>query len=127
MTGAPSTQPPQPSPTPTQLVFATTNVFHQFSFKLSTDGARYKLWRQIFIDVCKAAKVYGFITGTSKPSGDTDEDWDAIDSRIKSWFYSTCEPNLLQIISADSCTAKDLWDKLEEFFLNNKMSRMLQL
>ena len=50
-----------------------------------------------------------------------------IDSRIKSWFYSTCDANLLQIISSDNCTAKDLWDKLDEFFLNNKMSRMLQL
>lgn len=63
----------------------------------------------------------------SKPSGDDDEDWEAIDSRIKSWFYSTCDANLLQIISRDDCTAKDLWDELEKFFLNNKMSRRLQL
>ncbi|KAJ9566586.1 LOW QUALITY PROTEIN: hypothetical protein OSB04_002552 [Centaurea solstitialis] len=69
----------------------------------------------------------GHITGKSKPAGDDDEDWEAIDSRIKSWFYSTCDANLLQIISSDNCTAKDLWDKLDVFFLNNKMSRMLQL
>ncbi|KAJ9546650.1 hypothetical protein OSB04_019193 [Centaurea solstitialis] len=115
------------APTASQLVFALTNVYSQFSFKLSTDGSKYKLWRRIFLDMCKGAKVYGHITGKSKPTGDDDEDWEAIDSRIKSWFYSTCDANLLQIISSDSCTAKDLWDKLEEFFLNNKMSRMLQL
>ncbi|KAJ9549163.1 hypothetical protein OSB04_021706 [Centaurea solstitialis] len=115
------------APTASQLVFALTNVYSQFSFKLSTDGSKYKLWRRIFLDMCKGAKVYGHITGKSKPSGNDDEDWEAIDSRIKSWFYSTCDANLLQIISSDSCTAKDLWDKLEEFFLNNKMSRMLQL
>ncbi|XP_023752423.1 uncharacterized protein LOC111900777 [Lactuca sativa] len=80
-----------------------------------------------FLDICKGAKVSGHITGKSKPSSDDDEDWEAIDSRVKSWFYSTCEPNLLQIVSSDNCTAKDLWDKLDEFFLNNKMSRMLQL
>ncbi|KAJ9551722.1 hypothetical protein OSB04_015767 [Centaurea solstitialis] len=115
------------SPTASQLVFALTNVYSQFSFKLSSDGSKYKLWRRIFLDMCKGAKVYGHITGKSKPASDNDEDWEAIDSRIKSWFYSTCDANLLQIISSDDCTAKDLWDKLDEFFLNNKMSRMLQL
>ncbi|KAJ9537125.1 hypothetical protein OSB04_029858 [Centaurea solstitialis] len=115
------------SPTASQLVFALTNVYSQFSFKLSSDGSKYKLWRRIFLDMCKGAKVYGHITGKSKPVSDNDEDWEAIDSRIKSWFYSTCDANLLQIISSDDCTAKDLWDKLDEFFLNNKMSRMLQL
>ncbi|KAJ9539514.1 hypothetical protein OSB04_032247 [Centaurea solstitialis] len=115
------------SPTASQLVFALTNVYSQFSFKLSSDGSKYKLWRSIFLDMCKGAKVYGHITGKSKPASDNDEDWEAIDSRIKSWFYSTCDANLLQIISSDGCTAKDLWDKLDEFFLNNKMSRMLQL
>lgn len=114
-------------PTASQLVFALTNVYSQFSFKLSTDGSKYKLWRRIFLDMCKGAKVHGHITGKSKPTGDNDEDWEAIDSRIKSWFYSTCDANLLQIISSDDCTAKNLWDKLDEFFLNNKMSRMLQL
>ncbi|KAJ9556167.1 hypothetical protein OSB04_010781 [Centaurea solstitialis] len=115
------------SPTTSQLVFALTNVYSQFSFILSTDGSKYKLWRRIFLDMCKGAKVHGHITGKSKPAGDDDEDWEAIDSRIKSWFYSTCDANLLQIISSDNCTTKDLWDKLDEFFLNNKMSRMLQL
>lgn len=33
----------------------------------------------------------------------------------------------MQIINSDHCTAKDLWDKLDEFFRNNKMSHMLQL
>ncbi|KAJ9566760.1 hypothetical protein OSB04_002726 [Centaurea solstitialis] len=114
-------------PTASQLVFALTNIYSQFSFKLSTDGSKYKLWRRIFLDMCKGAKVHGHITGKSKPAGDDDEDWEAIDSRIKSWFYTTCDANLLQIISSDNCTAKDLWDKLDEFFLNNKMSLMLQL
>ncbi|KAJ9563458.1 hypothetical protein OSB04_008618 [Centaurea solstitialis] len=124
-TSSPSNTPTPP--TASQLVFALTNVYSQFSFKLSTDGSKYKLWRRIFLDMCKGAKVHGHITDKSKPAGDDDEDWEAIDSRIKSWFYSTCDANLLQIISSDNCTAKDLWDKLDEFFLNNKMSRMLQL
>ncbi|KAJ9562193.1 hypothetical protein OSB04_007353 [Centaurea solstitialis] len=115
------------SPTASQLVFAFTNVYSQFSFKLSIDGSKYQLWRRIFLDMCKGAKVHGYITGKSKPASDDDEDWEAIDSRIKSWFYSTCDANLLQIISSDNCNAKNLWDKFDEFFLNNEKSRMLQL
>ncbi|KAJ9545073.1 hypothetical protein OSB04_024780 [Centaurea solstitialis] len=46
---------------------------------------------------------------------------------IRGRYEAVDDANLLQIISDDNCTAKDLWDKLEEFFLNNKMSRMLQL
>ncbi|KAJ9543586.1 hypothetical protein OSB04_023293 [Centaurea solstitialis] len=119
--------PNPPNPTAAQLVFAIGNVYPQFSFKLTTDGARYKLWCRIFTDMCKGAKVMGHITGTSQPKGTDDEDWEAIDSRIKSWFYSTSEPNLLNIITKDNCTAKDLWEALDSYFLNNKLSRSLQL
>ena len=62
------------APTASQFVFALTNVYSQFSFKLSTDGSKYKLWRRIFLDMCKGAKVHGHITGKSKPVGDEDED-----------------------------------------------------
>lgn len=77
--------------------------------------------------MCKGAKVHGHITDKSKPQGDVDEDWHAIDSKIKLLFYTTCDTSLLQIISSDDYTSNDLWDKLQEFFLNNKMSCMLQL
>ncbi|KAJ9567352.1 hypothetical protein OSB04_003318 [Centaurea solstitialis] len=75
-----------PNPTASQLVFAIGNVYPQFSFKVTTDGSRYKLWRRIFTDMCKGAKVMGYITGTSKPKDKDDEDWEAIDSRIRHGF-----------------------------------------
>ncbi|CAI9261544.1 unnamed protein product [Lactuca saligna] len=75
----------------------------------------------------KGTLSYGHINGKSLPTSEDDEEWYSVDARIKSWFYSTCDPSLLQIISSDDCTAKDLWDKLDEFLRNNKMSRMLQL
>ncbi|KAI3722068.1 hypothetical protein L2E82_33093 [Cichorium intybus] len=115
------------APTAQQLVYAVTNVYNQFSFKVTSDGSKYKLWCRIFLDICKGAKVLGHITGKSQPTGKDDEDWESIDSRVKSWFYSTCDPTILQVISSDECTAKDLWDNLHEYFLNNKMPRMLQL
>ena len=103
-------------PTANQLVYAVTNVYNQFSFKLSVDGSKYKLWRRTFLDICKGAKVSGHITGKSKPNGAKDEDWEALDSRVKSWMYSTCDPHLLQIISSDNCKAKDMWDKIAKIF-----------
>lgn len=38
----------------------------------------------------KDVKVHGHIIGKSK-SQSNDEDWEAIDSQIKFWFYSTCD------------------------------------
>ncbi|XP_023771233.1 uncharacterized protein LOC111919912 [Lactuca sativa] len=114
-------------PTAQTLVHKVTNIYNQFNFKLTVDGSKYKLWRRIFTDICKGAKVMGHITGNSKPTSNEDEEWEFVDSHVKSWFYSTVDANLLQIISRDNCTTKDLWDELDKFFINNKMSRMLQL
>lgn len=55
--------------------------------------------------MCKDAKVHDHITGKSKPQGEDDGEWEAIDSLIKYLFYSTCDANLLHIISSDDCTA----------------------
>lgn len=77
-----------------------------------------KLWRRIFLDMCKGDKVHGHIISKSQPKNDEDEDWAAINSWIKSWFYSTCDANLLHIIFAysyTSYTVNDLWDKLDGF------------
>ncbi|KAJ9556825.1 hypothetical protein OSB04_011439 [Centaurea solstitialis] len=89
-----SSSPTLTAPTASQLVFALTSRYSQFSFKLSTDGSKYKLWHRIFLDMCKGPKVHGHITGKSKLAGDDTKDWEAIDSRIKSWFYSTFDANL---------------------------------
>ncbi|GJU19839.1 ribonuclease H-like domain-containing protein [Tanacetum coccineum] len=112
-------------PSASSLTFALTNVYHNFCFKLSMDGAKYKLWCTIFLDICMCAKVSDHIT--KKPPDVIDEDWTSIDAKIKTWFYNTVEANLLQIVIQEKCTAKDLWDKIEEFYTNNKMSRALQL
>lgn len=114
-------------PTTAQLVYALTNPYPLFSFKLTAEGSKYKLWCRIFRDICHRAKCFGYLTGDNLPKDDTDEEWFSIDSCIKSWFYATVDANLLQIITKDTCTSKHLWDELNRFFLNNKMSRSLQL
>lgn len=62
------------TPTASKLVFALANVYSHFNFKLSVNGSKYKLWRIIFLDMCKGAKVHEHINGKSKPQGEDDED-----------------------------------------------------
>lgn len=114
-------------PIPPQMVFPITNFYSSCKFKLFVDGSKYKLLQKIITDMCKGTNFDGYITSKSKPLGDDDEDWYEIDARVKSRFYSTSDFNLLQIISSDDYISKDLWDKLHDFFLNSKISRMLQL
>lgn len=79
------------------------------------------MWRQIFSNMCRGTISYGHIKGTSKPTSEDDEEWHSVDAHLKAWFYSICDPELLQIISRDDCKSKDLWDKIEELLFNNKI------
>lgn len=60
--------------TASQLVFPLNNVYSQFSFKLTLDGSKYKLWRIMFLYTCNDEKLYGHIIGKFKPQGDKDKD-----------------------------------------------------
>lgn len=62
------------APTTQLLLYAVTNVYNQFSFKLTVDGSKYKLWCRIIQDVCKGVKVLDHINGKLKPTGVEDED-----------------------------------------------------
>ena len=73
-------------------------------------------------DIWKGAKVLSHINSMSKPTYEEHEYWKFIDSQVQSWLYSTCDSNLLQIISNDKCTTKDLWDNLREFSSTTKCS-----
>lgn len=104
-----------PSPSKLSLVCTLINVYNLYSFKLNVDGYRYKLWHQIFFNMCRGTLCYGPISGRSIPTGEDDEEWFSVDNCIKSWFYSSCDPRLLKTIYSDDCTAKDLCDKLDKF------------
>lgn len=81
------------SPSTSSLVFSVTNVYQQFGFKLSIDGTRYKLWRQIFNDLCVGAKALDHLKGLSLPTDANDTNWYALDAKIKGWIYNTCVDN----------------------------------
>lgn len=81
----------------------------------------------MFSNMCHGTLCYGHILGKSKPTGDDDEEWYSEDARIKSWFYSTCDSSLLQIIIVMTVLLKFFGINSRIFFRNNKMSCMLQL
>lgn len=57
------------------------------------------------------------LMGIQNPKMKNDEDWNPLDSWVKSWFYNVCDSNLFQIIIRDDCPAKDLWDELSSFLI----------
>lgn len=83
-------------------------MYNQFSFKLNDNGSQYKLWRKIFSNMCQVTLFYGYISRKSVPIGENDEEWFSVNAHIKSWLYRTFDLGLLQIISSDDFTAKDL-------------------
>lgn len=93
----PATGTSQSTPVTSNLTHSLTNDYQQFGFKLTADGAQYKLWKQI------------------------------IDANIKTWIYNTCDHHLLQIVYKENCNAQELLSSIDEFFLNNKMSRSFQI
>ena len=107
------------------IAYSVNNIFPTFGFKLFVDGANHKLWRYIFLDICHSAKIFNQIAGKFLPTDDDDEDWYSIDPKIKTWIYNTVEPNLLQIITGENLTTKDVCDNIEQFFVTNKVSRSL--
>lgn len=63
------------TPSKLSLVYTLTNVYNQFSFKLTVDGSRYKLWRQIFSNMCRGTLSYGHLSEKLVPTNDDDEEW----------------------------------------------------
>ncbi|XP_021767512.1 uncharacterized protein LOC110731902 [Chenopodium quinoa] len=50
-----------------------------------------------------------------------------LDDIVRQWIYATISPNLMDSIIDLDDKAIDAWKRLEEFFLNNKSDRALQL
>lgn len=86
------------------------------------------MWRHNFRDWCIGVKALDHITCDPVPNDNNDMDWYVLDVKNKSWFYKTCVVELLTVINSDVYTAKNHWEKLDQFFFRkNKTYRMLQL
>ncbi|GJR76987.1 hypothetical protein Tco_0089352 [Tanacetum coccineum] len=49
------------TPSASTLAYSLTDIYQSVSFKLSIDSSKYKLWRRIFQDMCRSAKVLDLI------------------------------------------------------------------
>lgn len=110
-----------------QLVYAVTNVYNLFSFKLTLDESKYKLWCRFFQDVCMGAKVLIHITGKSKQTSEEDEDMSLLtheSSHSSIPLVTRTSSKLSKMIIVPPRTYGTI---LMNFFLNNKMSRILKL
>lgn len=64
---------------------------------------------------------------TLRPVGINAETWNCLDSIVKSWIYSTISIDLLQSIMRLGTTAHQLWNRLQEIFQDNRITRVVYL
>ncbi|XP_021718554.1 uncharacterized protein LOC110686243 [Chenopodium quinoa] len=53
--------------------------------------------------------------------------WQRLDDIVRQWIYSTISNDLLNTIINPDDKAIDAWNRLKDFFQNNKSARALQL
>lgn len=64
---------------------------------------------------------------TLRPVGINAKTWNCLDSIVKSWIYSTISIDLLQSIMRLGTTAHQLWNRLQEIFQDNRITRVVYL
>ena len=70
---------------------------------LDLNDLNYDSWRKLFTTHCKAFGVDGILTGTTKPTGSTNAEWDDLDNIVQMWLYGTMtQPLFNMILKLDS-------------------------
>ncbi|KAL4563972.1 hypothetical protein LXL04_028021 [Taraxacum kok-saghyz] len=85
-------------------------------FLLDYDHMNYDAWRELFETHCCGCGVADHLRPPKDPASSNMEEWERIDSVVKSWIYSTLTPSLLQIYLKKKSNAYDLWSQLETVF-----------
>ncbi|XP_076882482.1 uncharacterized protein LOC143530959 [Bidens hawaiensis] len=72
-----------------------------------------------------AYKVVDHIDETEKPTENSEgfDEWKEIDALFLQWIYSTLSKQYLDRVLELKTTAREIWVKLENIFLNNKSAR----
>ncbi|XP_076923197.1 uncharacterized protein LOC143585263 [Bidens hawaiensis] len=104
--------------------YSVTNI----NSKIRTlDGSTltYSQWTKLFTLHAIAYKVLDHIDGTEPPADDNPDQgsWKEIDALVLQWIYSTLSKEYLDRVLELQTTARDVWLKLENIFLNNKSAR----
>ncbi|XP_021732275.1 uncharacterized protein LOC110699088 [Chenopodium quinoa] len=102
---------------------------------LDYEGKQFNTWSTLFQLHCRANLVIEHIIPPPvDPSAKKTDPTPAeqaftqrLDDIVRQWIYNTISPDHMNSIIDNDDTTLDAWKRLEEFFLNNKSARALQL
>ena len=106
-----------------------TNIKTCIPIQLDDEGNNFNTWVTLFKLHCRAYLVEDHILldDSSKPPVTKDFEWQRLDDIVRTWIYGSISPSLLQsIVCAKDC-ALDAWTRIDNYFQNNKTSRILHL
>ncbi|XP_021751002.1 uncharacterized protein LOC110716663 [Chenopodium quinoa] len=115
------------------LATLTNNIKTCISIVLDYNGTQYNTWSTLFQLHCRIDLVIDHIipkvvNEKEKAPKTSDKDlWQRLDDIVRQWIYNTISNDLLNSIIDPDGKAIDAWNRLKNFFLNNKSARALHL
>lgn len=103
--------------------FGVTNIKSYIPIILDFDKLNYNSWRELFETHCISFEVMGHLDGRSLPKDAGDQAWKHLDSLVKMWIYSTIKPNILHMVMKRGDTSRQVWEKIDCMFQDNKDAR----
>lgn len=107
--------------------FGVTNIKSHVPLILDFEHMNYDSWCELFETNCISFEVIGHLDGTSVKPAKNDQPWKNLDSLVKMWIYATIKPDLLQMVMKKGDTARQIWQKIESLFQDNKDTRANEL
>ncbi|XP_021753812.1 uncharacterized protein LOC110719218 [Chenopodium quinoa] len=110
-----------------------TNIKTCIPIILDYDGTQYNTWSNLFELHCRTNLVLDHIIppvadGNEQASASSENaQWQRLDDIVRQWIYNTISTDLLNSIIDPDDKAIDAWNRLKNFFLNNKSTRALHL
>lgn len=125
---SPPPPPPPPSQPASHPAFHVNNIRNFIPITLDKEYAQYATWVEFFkIHAC-AYNVLDHVDATApRPSEIDDSTWKRLDDAVKQWIYGTIHKDLIYTIMKPWAMALELWNRLEDIFLDNKHTRAVYL
>jgi hypothetical protein len=114
-------EPRQASRTAVDIV-QTVNIRSHVPVTLELTNPNFSEWRMFFKSALGKFGLDSHIS-TATAVLDRDADWYKVDQCIVNWIYTTCSPEVLQIVRQRKIDAFSLWSAIEQQFLDNQLQR----
>ncbi|PWA85273.1 hypothetical protein CTI12_AA151000 [Artemisia annua] len=119
------------TPPPKQMIdkaYSIASIKACIPSPLDLDKLNYNSWSNLFQRFCKTYEVHHHLAAPASTStAPPDPFYEANDSLVVMWIYSTISPKLVDMVVDNSTKAHEVWQKLQDLFHDNKTARIIQL